>query len=248
MADARMEETIDSNNNADSDMDKIEVIVDKLDTIKSRNNNNRWTSSMEEQMNSWLYQVINESNKHLDTSRYFIFWDNFLSYFGMVITIIGTILVPFPELTWQIVLCCISVFGVIIEFMTRQQNYGDLSKVHIDLSKKYQDKANDIREQLILSVKDRINGKAFTNEIKLFLANMSDLSPQIPNKINNKYNKITHKAVKDGVIKISIDQGSIRDFSKLDKTIVNQTKKVNPRTTLDDLRARVQYEMNRNSN
>ncbi len=201
---------------------------------------------MEEQMNSWLYQVINEYNKHQDTSIYFIFWDDFLSYFGMIITIVGTVLVPFPEFSWQIVLVCISVFGVIIEFMTKQKNYGDLSKVHIDVAKKYQNKSNDIREQLILPINERINGKKFTNEIKLFMSNMSDLSPSIPAKINKKYNKITHKAVRDGIIKISIDKNSVRDLQKLNKTIVTQTKKQHPNTTLDELRARVQYEINRN--
>lgn len=238
--DSKLNETID---------DEIQVVVDQHygKYKNSITHNNSWTTSMEEQMNSWLYEVNNESDKHDETANYYIFWDDLLSYSGMVITAVGTVLVPFPELTWQIVLVCISVLGVILGFVTRTKNYGNISKVHMDVSKKYQEKANDIREQLVLLPRERINGKQFTRIIKLFLVNTSDLAPTVPDKINKKYNKLTYRAIKKDIVKISIDQGSVRDLTKLRKDVDTKIKEKSPGLSLADLQARVNYEMNRNA-
>jgi hypothetical protein len=173
------------------------------------NSNNSWTISMVKMLNedykkcvifSWIHQKQSSKYEKLE-SNFRVAEVILLAIIGLLtssvfLTFISSI--NSDQLTMAITgveIICIMILSI-IKGSRESKDFLKKIEEHKKISDKYEDVSYDIKQQLALNMKDRINGKEFIDVVKKKIKEIKESSP----RISEHATEIFKKAIKDNDI------------------------------------------------
>lgn len=157
--------------------------------------NNGWTTEVEDYVRSVSSQCARYSVLHSETSKIFARRDqwitNLLILLPFLITIIS--LFPLPATLTKIVTGILGTIGGILAALNKLNRFGQKSIIQKASGRKYMELNSTIVEQIILDVKKRYNGIKFMRWSRRTFYYIRSLAPFPSNRSFSRFNKQKEK-------------------------------------------------------